>query len=324
VNWSTVNGRLLAVRRVRPLAYGTAVILSIGALGAQQALDQVVHGNGFAALYPAVALAACLGGLRAGLLAALTCSVGAALMSSPRDHWHNLTWAPGSYAFVLFAVIAVLLAVAIGHLVRARDTHATIARRRPVLLQEAYHRVKNQLQSLAGMLRLKRRTVPDPTAARALDEAASQLMVMGRMYERLQLSPTDEVELGEYLEHICRDTAEIMAGSRVRVNVEVTPLRLTPERAATIALIANELVSNAVKHGFPGDTAGVVHVRLTREGNNAMLVVTDEGQGLPPGFKFSASKGLGSKIISALAGSLGASLGVSPEGGASFVLRIPL
>jgi len=235
-----------------------------------------------------------------------------------------LPWPAPVYVVAVLLALATLLALAFARVVRQRDAEAALARKRFVLLQEVYHRAKNHLARLASMLRMQRRRVSDPIAARALDEAAGRVTVMGRLYERLQITATTDVDFADYLKHICSDTIAALAGDRIEISIDAVPLRMPSERAATAALIANELIVNAIRHGFAEDAAGRIQVDLSREGDMAVLTVVDNGRGLPAGFELAKSEGFGSRIIAALAASLDARLGVSRDDGTSFVLHFPL
>ena len=101
---------------------------------------------------------------------------------------------------------------------------------------------------------------------------------------------------------------------------------LYADRAISLALIVNELVTNAGKYAFQDGHEGHIYVRLVRQDANIALVsVRDDGIGLPPDFDLSTSKGLGMRIVTALAMQLGADITRTPQvNGNEFVVAVPL
>jgi two-component system, sensor histidine kinase PdtaS len=103
-------------------------------------------------------------------------------------------------------------------------------------------------------------------------------------------------------------------------------IELDPDRAISLALIVNELVTNAVKHALSDRSNGHIWVRLSRQDENSALIsVRDDGVGLPAGFDLTKSRGLGMRIIAALAKQLGA--GIAQHGrvdGTEFALLLPV
>jgi two-component sensor histidine kinase len=166
--------------------------------------------------------------------------------------------------------------------------------RQQVLLKEISHRVKNSLQIVSGMLHLQANTVDDEAIKAHLAEASGRVSAIGRAYERLSYDADVE--------------------------------NIDPDRAISLALIVNELVTNAVKHGLSGRRDGHISVRVDRhDENTALISVRDDGVGLPAGFDLNKRKGLGTRIVAALAKQLEASVSHRGDGGGTeFVLMVPL
>lgn len=198
--------------------------------------------------------------------------------------------------------------------------------RQQVLLKEIHHRVKNSLQLVSSMLNLQAADGGDPELRRQLQDASARVLAIARAHERLYKG--DEIgslDLGDYLRDICRDLSFSSAGPLVEVDA-ADGVRIATDRAIPFALIAVELITNAAKYAYAGKADGKIRVALARHGESHIaLTVGDNGIGLPPGFNLQASKGLGMRIVRALAEQLGAELKVQPrERGAEFMLRVPL
>ena len=129
--------------------------------------------------------------------------------------------------------------------------------RHQVLLKEISHRVKNSLQIVSSMLHLQAITANDEGLSAQLTEASSRVSAIGRAYERLAYdADVENIDLGAYLQAVCADA--ITASSNCKIHFDGAPgIRLYADRAISLALIVNELVTNAVKYAFQTATGGI-------------------------------------------------------------------
>ena len=198
--------------------------------------------------------------------------------------------------------------------------------RHQFLLKEITHRVKNSLQIVSGMLRLQANSVDNDALRAHLEEASGRVSAIGRAYERLSYdADVEDINLGPYLQDVCADA--ISAASHCKLHFDaVQGIRLDADRAISLALIINELVTNATKYAFPDRFDGHIWVRLARQAENTALIsVRDDGVGLPTGFDMSKSRGLGMRIVAALSKQLGAAISHRGHlGGTEFELMVPL
>jgi two-component sensor histidine kinase len=205
------------------------------------------------------------------------------------------------------------------HLKAALDRHQ-------VLLKEISHRVKNSLQIVSSMLHLQASTADDDgLIAQQLAEASRRVTAIGRAYERLAYDANFEnIDLGAYLEAVCADAASATSNSKLHFE-GIPGIRLSADRAISLALIVNELVTNAVKYAFSNRDHGRIYVRLTQQNTGtARVSVRDDGIGLAADFDLTKSKGLGMQIVTGLAKQLGADITrtIQDEGN-EFVLLVP-
>jgi len=206
-----------------------------------------------------------------------------------------------------------------------RKLQAALSRHQ-ILLKEVNHRVKNSLQVVSSMLQLQANTVGDPNLSERLSEASSRVNAVGRAYERLAYNADYEnIELVEYLRDVIGDLETTVAPCKVQFDAP-EKIEFNADRAILLALIINELVSNAGKYAYPHCPGGLIEVRLVRMENNAVLVsVRDEGVGLPPQFDPTTSKRLGTRLVNALSIQLGAELARPLSAtGTNFTLLVPL
>ncbi|RJP75261.1 MAG: PAS domain-containing protein [Candidatus Zixiibacteriota bacterium] len=196
-----------------------------------------------------------------------------------------------------------------------------------VLLKEIHHRVKNNLQIISALLGLQRGRVTDPGAETILRDSQNRIRSIALVHEKLYRShDLARVDLAEYLGALAGSLVQSYAAApRVTLEIEAEPVHLDIDTILPCGLIVNELVSNALKHAFPGRRDGAITVSLAAAEGAVRLRVRDDGVGFPPEVDYRRSDSLGLQLIRSLAGQLGATLELTapPEGGADFLLVIP-
>jgi two-component sensor histidine kinase len=222
---------------------------------------------------------------------------------------------------------------AAGALVLVRDI--TDLRRRDLALlskdatiREIHHRVKNNLQTVAALLRLQARRTAIPEARRALAESVRRVNSIALVHESLSGSVSELVDLDELVDTVLPAIGDgATAESRAKVRREGSFGILPAALATPLVLVLTELVHNALAHAFAPGTTGEVCVIAERSGGRLDVVVADDGTGMPPGFDPELSAGLGLQIVRTLLGSeLDSSLLVRPRpsGGTEAVISLPL
>ncbi|UTP39334.1 CHASE3 domain-containing protein [Phenylobacterium sp. LH3H17] len=197
---------------------------------------------------------------------------------------------------------------------------------RSLLLDEVNHRVKNSLQQIASVVRLQSRSVPDGPAREALDKTLDRIMAVGRVHEQLYKSggQVGAFDAGHYAKALAHDLVDSLGREDVQLTTSVEAHVLDLKQAVPLALILNELVTNALKYGCPADRPCRIHVGFGTDGQDYRLSVSDDGVGLPKGFTSRSKKSLGMRAIEALARQLGGRLVVEqPEAGAAFAVVFP-
>jgi two-component sensor histidine kinase len=222
-----------------------------------------------------------------------------------------------------------------GALLLLRDV--TDLRRRDRLLlskdatiREIHHRVKNNLQTIAALLRLQGRRLKSPEAQAAIEESERRIRSIAIVHETLSRDAGDVVRFDEIVRPIARVVEETISDvdRDFKVGVVGDAGLLPGDMATPLAVVLNELMQNAVDHAFPregGRVSGNLRVELAREDSQVLVDVVDDGVGLPPGFSIESSGGLGLSIVHALVTSeLGGSIEMVSDGGTRVHLAIPL
>jgi two-component sensor histidine kinase len=193
----------------------------------------------------------------------------------------------------------------IGGLVLLRDVSDLRRRDRELVtkdatIREIHHRVKNNLQTVAALLRLQARRVDVAEARAALDEAVRRVGSIALVHETLSQSFDERVDFDEIADRLMLTVAEVSsAGGPVTATREGSFGSINGEVATPLAMVLTEVLQNAAEHGF-GAGMGTVVVRAVRAAGRLTLTVTDDGKGLPEGFDLDASPGLGLSIVRTL------------------------
>ena len=199
-----------------------------------------------------------------------------------------------------------------GALVLVRDVTEVRRRDRQIMgkdatIREIHHRVKNNLQTVAALLRMQARRMTDPAAQAALQESVRRVASIAVVHETLSLALDENVEFDAIADKVLAMCAEVATtGAPVRV-VRTGSFGILPAEVATpLSMVLTELVQNAVEHAYPDGRAGRIEVRVERAEDRLVVEVVDDGAGLPAGFDLQTSTRLGLQIVRTLvAGELG-------------------
>jgi len=192
-------------------------------------------------------------------------------------------------------------------------------REKEVLLREVYHRVKNNLQVVQSLLKMGARALPTSEARAAIETAVHRVQVMATVHERLYQQKGDlsvltlSTYLGDIIEGAISANSERAGQIALELNAEDLPLTL--DLAIPFGLLANELVSNCLKHGFPNGRQGKIVFSVARIPGAARVLVKDNGIGLPANFDAAKGTSMGLKLAASLAHQLGGKLVFSSENG---------
>lgn len=185
------------------------------------------------------------------------------------------------------------------------------------LLQEMHHRVKNNLQQIASLLRLQKYHAAGRSPVEVLDESINRVLAVAAVHDLLSRDDLDTIAILKIAESIVTATKQNLTPTHVRIDmsVEGPDLRLNSKHANSLALIINEMVQNGVEHGFKVATSGEIQVRITEEPTTWLLQVRNTGDPLPNAFKWQDHHDLGLKIVDSLSrGDLGGHFNLYTEG----------
>ena len=170
---------------------------------------------------------------------------------------------------------------------------------RSAILQEMHHRVKNNLQQIASLLRLQMHYSRYKTVEEVIQDSLSRILAIAQVHELLSREDLDMVSLRKIASSILHNTKQALVppGKQVRSTVEGDDVLLPLQQATAVALILNELIQNAIEHGFKDRDAGQIDVRVQHINGEVLLEVSNDGEPLPPDFDAARSNTLGVRII---------------------------
>lgn len=170
------------------------------------------------------------------------------------------------------------------------------------VIQELHHRVKNNLQQIASLVRLQSHFSKYTTVEDAMNDTLNRILAIAAVHELLARDDLDSVSMNRVVEQILHGTRQsvLPPGKSVGMSVEGAQILLPLSQATTLALVANELVQNAVEHGFRELNEGRIRVRMADEGGMVEMSVTNDGKDLPPNFDPERPESLGLRIVNDL------------------------
>lgn len=197
------------------------------------------------------------------------------------------------------------------------------------LLKEVYHRTKNNMAAIVNLLKLQARRLPDEQMTRILQDIEYRIQAMVLVQQKLYRSEDfTNISLKDYLEELAWTIFRSMSVGvgKIILNLQIEPVMVSPDIAIPCGLLLNELLTNALKYAFPGETTGDVQIALRRTANRQIeFRVRDTGQGLPDRFDIRHTDSLGCELIIMFAEhQLQGTLDVRSDQGAEFVINFPI
>ncbi len=219
-----------------------------------------------------------------------------------------------------------------GGLVLLRDVTELRRRDRELVskdatIREIHHRVKNNLQTVAALLRLQARRIDVPEGRVALNEAVRRVGAIAVVHETLSQAFDEFVDFDDVTDRLTRLVTDVGShGAPISTRRTGTFGAISSDAATPLAMVYTELIQNAVEHAFGEDGGGMIEVRCARAGEGLELSVEDDGVGLPPDFNLEETSSLGLSIVSTLVGELDGQISLGPRAdgtGTRVVVSVP-
>ncbi|MCZ6671300.1 MAG: PAS domain-containing protein, partial [Verrucomicrobia bacterium] len=214
----------------------------------------------------------------------------------------------------------------------AEEKIKTALREKEVMLKEIHHRVKNNLQVISSLLNLQSRYIEDDKMLALFMESRNRVQSMALIHEKLyQAKDFSQIDFSDYARDLSRQLfrANNVNPEKVRFKAEIEEISLSIDVAVPCGLIINELLTNALKHAFPGDRKGTVMLQLhskrpakrkPKQGGAVVLTVSDDGVGLPDGFNIESTTSLGVQLVKTLSAQIDGVLQIKSGKGTHFAI----
>ncbi|MEH2345314.1 MAG: PAS domain S-box protein [Nostoc sp.] len=191
-----------------------------------------------------------------------------------------------------------------------------------VLLKEIHHRVKNNLGIVSSLLQMQCRRTQDPVVTAILRDSQNRIASIALVHEKLYRSEDlADIDFAQYIPDLTTHLFDSynVSSSQIKLNIQVDNASLDIETAIPCALIINELVSNALKYAFVGNRGGKIEVKFYQKSeSNLILIIKDNGVGLPENFDSKKTKTLGITLVQGLVKQLRGKLEINSQQGTEF------
>lgn len=207
----------------------------------------------------------------------------------------------------------------------AENTIVAALKEKEVLLKEIHHRVKNNMQIIASMLRLQAEYIKDKESRLIFEESRKRIEAISLIHEKLYRSrDLAEIDFREYVTELTAGLISLypFAPDQVELNIEMDNIIFDVTSSIPCGLIITELVSNAAKHAFPDGRKGTITLSMKRPDEKCiMLAVKDDGVGLPETIDFRNTQSLGLQLVIALVDQLGGTIETTGNRGTEFRIK---
>jgi len=201
-------------------------------------------------------------------------------------------------------------------------------REKETLLQEIHHRVKNNMNVISSLLALSEHATQNEEVKRALQESQGRVHAMSTVHESLHNSRNlAEIDLQSYLGKLSTSLLQTYSvhPGKVQLKISGDEVRVNINKASPLGLTINELISNALKYAFPGERKGEIQITTRQQEDRLVLVIQDNGVGLPQDFDWKTANSLGLRLVrSLIENQLNGSIVADTQDGTRFTIQINL
>ncbi|KST58515.1 histidine kinase [Methylobacterium sp. GXS13] len=189
---------------------------------------------------------------------------------------------------------------------RTRDLTEALATQ-TMLVHEVDHRVKNNLQMIAALLAMQTKAITDPAARTAMEAMLTRVEALGTVHRRLyQSNNVERFDVAEFARDLATDLVRGSGLDRIRLHLDLETVEIPVAKAPPVALMMNELITNALKHAFPDNRAGRLSVTVAPDERYFTIKIVDDGVGMP--VQVMEQRSFGKRLIGTLCRQLNASI----------------
>jgi two-component sensor histidine kinase len=238
------------------------------------------------------------------------------------------------YSIIISVLIMISLLITAFYLYKNRKLNKRLSRQsellaedlkvKEALLSEIHHRVKNNLQVIRSMLSLQNQFISDQSVRKVIDECNGRIVSMSLIHENLyRKQDFQEAQFNNYIEELVPRLVNTYGtdSNKIHLEMDIAPIKLSLDDSVPCGLLLNEIISNALKHGFPNGRAGSIKIALKQINDEVHLLIKDDGVGLEEGKSFESNDSFGFLLIETMASQLGADLSIETSNGFEYHIK---
>lgn len=238
------------------------------------------------------------------------------------------------YSIIISTLILISLLVTAFYLYKNRKLNRKLSRQgelleedlkvKDSLLSEIHHRVKNNLQVIKSMLSLQNQFISDESVRKVIDECNGRIVSMSLIHENLyRKQDFQEAEFNNYIKELVPRLVDTYGTDpdQIQLEMDIEPIKLSLDDSVPCGLLLNEIISNALKHGFPNGKTGSIKIALKQVEDEVHLSIKDDGVGLKEGMSFESNDSFGFLLIETMASQLGAEMNIQTLNGFEYEIK---
>jgi len=206
---------------------------------------------------------------------------------------------------------------------KASSEIKTLLAEKEIILKEVHHRIKNNMNTVKGLLFLHAEALTNSSAVAALHDAKSRVESMMVLYDKLYLSKNfQELSIKEYLPALVNQIIDNFPDrKKVMIENHIDDFSIKAGTLFTLGIMLNELLTNIMKYAFTGRDSGVITISALHDGNHVLISIADNGTGMPESISFENSTGFGMQLVGMLTQQIGGSIKIERVNGTKFLLE---
>ncbi|HNY11767.1 MAG TPA: PAS domain S-box protein, partial [Candidatus Wallbacteria bacterium] len=207
--------------------------------------------------------------------------------------------------------------------IQSEEKIRNLLNEKELILKEVHHRIKNNMNTIFGLLTIQAQAPENSSAKNILQDAAGRVKSMMVLYDKLYCSQDNRtISLKEYIPALVDEIAGIFSKSAsLEIQTQVDDIVLNASILSPLGIIINEFISNAVKYAFIGRSGGLITVKASKKGSLVSIKLKDNGPGIPESVLYENSSGFGLLLVEMLAKQLNGSLTIERQNGTGYVIE---
>lgn len=195
-----------------------------------------------------------------------------------------------------------------------------------LLLKEVHHRIKNNMNTVAGIMTLQKETLKDHSAIEALNDAISRVNSMMILYDKLyRASDVEKISFKDYLSPLANEIVENFPNSKiVKIEKNIDDFMIDAKRLSALGIMVNEIITNIMKYAFAGRDSGLITISAAASDNIVTVAISDDGIGIPESFDVATSESFGFQLLDVMTKQLQGEINILRGKGTKFIIKFNL